>query len=166
MVGVLDIITGILLVLVGIVAFCTPYAAAVGFEWLATIGFFVFGLFEIGIFISMKPRNAWELANGVINVVLGVLLLASDAYTRSEAFAFVFAIILLFNGIQGLSLTASPFGSALLLFSSILAVIVSLFMLFVPVMFTTLAIGYIFGIYIIVAGIGTIAWGDIRRSAR
>jgi uncharacterized membrane protein HdeD (DUF308 family) len=162
----LDIIIGVLLVILGIVAFFMPYTTAVGFEWLATIGFFVFGVFEIGVFAFMRPRNAWELANGVINVVLGILLLASDAYTRSEAFAFVFAIILLFNGIQGLALVAAPFRSALLLCSSILAVIVSLFMLFVPVMFTTLAIGYIFGIYIIVAGIGTIAWGGVRRSVR
>jgi uncharacterized membrane protein HdeD (DUF308 family) len=118
------------------------------------------------VFIFTKPRRGWELANGIINVILGILLFISDTYTRSETFAFMFAVILLFNGIQGFFLTGTPLGSGWIVFSSVLAIIASLFMICIPTVFTTIAIGYIFGVYIIVAGIGIISWGGVRRSAK
>ncbi len=161
-----SIIIGILLIVIGIFAFFSPFITAISFEWIATVGFLVLGIYEILSFIFIKPRSGWQLADGIINVILGILLLTSGIEMRAETFSFIFAILFLFSGIEGLSfssMTGSD-SNGWIIFTSILAIIAAIFMFFVPSIFTTLTIGYLFGIYILIGGITLISWGASKHS--
>lgn len=163
------IIVAICMVVIGILIFSTPIAAAVGLGYLITIGFIVFGVFEIVAYIRTPSdnRSGWTLANGIIFTLIGILILIEALGTRLGRldmlfmFSFIIGFFALFSGITQISsygafkASGNP-GSGWYLASGIINLVLGILIISSPVAgwFT---IQFIFGIYLIVGGIALFA---------
>lgn len=72
------IIISILLALCGVLIFTTPIGSGVMFTWAMMITMTVNGAFRLVRYFLLpkEARNGWILADGIISVVLGILILA------------------------------------------------------------------------------------------
>lgn len=91
--GVLDIVTGILLI-----AF--PLAGAAALTMILAIFFLVGGLVRFfGSLFTKLPNRGWAILSGVIDVILGIVLLASWPVSALWFLGMVVGIGLIFRGI-------------------------------------------------------------------
>ena len=157
------IIIAILMAILGILLLCIPARTMAWVEYLAVVGFAIFGIFQIVKYIRM-PANAkqgWTLACGIINVIVGVMLLFARPYVIGTTIAFMLGILSMMTGISKCSAYAAlrkdqaP-GAGWMLFSGILDILVSIFFICSPFAMT-FAFAIILGIYLIVGGISLFA---------
>ncbi|MEA5004457.1 MAG: DUF308 domain-containing protein [Christensenella sp.] len=163
------IIVAICMVVIGILIFATPVAAAVGLGYLITIGFIIFGVFEIFAYFRTPAdhRNGWTLANGIIFTLIGILILIEALGARwgkldmLAVFSFIIGFFALFSGITQISSygafkNSKNSASGWYLASGIINLILGILIICAPIAgwFT---IQFIFGIYLIVGGIALFA---------
>ncbi len=157
------IIVAILMIIFGILFLVKPLITDVIAMYIATAGFIIFGVFQIVAYFRTPSdiRNGWTLANGIIFVVLGVILLASDAASMLVTFTFLLGFLALFNGITQVTSYAAfkksgAEGSGWVLASGIINIILGIFFLISPFA-AAWAIAYVLGIYLIVGGVALFA---------
>lgn len=98
---------GILLVILGIMAFATPVANLAAISIAICIIVIIYGIFLIAAYGSFPKefRSGWMLVMGILSIVLGIWMLSSGGIEAlSETLPYVFAIWLL---VSSLSLIAS-----------------------------------------------------------
>lgn len=157
------IIVAICMVVLGIVFAIWPLIAGSVVMFIATIGFVVYGVYQIVVYVRTPHdyKNGWTLANGIIDIVLGFLLLAEGAAARLETFAFLLGFLAMYAGIMqcaayGALRRADEAGAGWMLVSGILNIILSIFLLITP--FAAIwALSYVLGIYLIVGGVALFA---------
>lgn len=94
----IEILLGALSILAAILTVFNPFASALSLVLLIGAWLFVMGLFEIiGAFRSSHDRG-WRLLLGILDTVLGALLLFSGPPTGLAFLAFAVALSLLFRG--------------------------------------------------------------------
>lgn len=163
------IIIAVCMVIVGILIFVAPLIVGLGIGYLVTIGFIVFGIFQI-IAYTRTPaeyRNGWTLANGIIFTLLGVLILAQalggpmGQLNMLSTFSFIIGFFALFGGITQISSygafkKAGEPGAGWILASGIINLILGVLIICAPIAgwFT---MEWIFAIYLIVGGIALFA---------
>lgn len=158
-------VMGALLLVGGVVFLIWPIESAVALAVIAAIMLIVFGVFQIVEYCTMMPviRSGALLLCGVLNIILGIMLLSSSPDVMVATFGVVFAITMLMMGIECLTI-ASRFkaigisGRGWLIADGILGILCGVGFLFVPVVgatFTTILVG----IYMIVAGAALIIDG-------
>lgn len=101
------LIIGILFLGIGIWVFVTPLKSYLGLSVLFSISFFVSGVFEI--FFSISNRKTmdswgWSLAMGILNLVIGVMLLSTPSISILTLPLYV-GFVLLFRGLMAISLS-------------------------------------------------------------
>lgn len=140
------LLMGILLIVFSILLIVFPIASFSAFAMLFAIGFFISGVFEI--IFSLNNKNTidswgWYLVGGIIDLVLGIILLSSPLALSAEVLVLFVGLWLLFRGINsiGIALETKNYSSdwGFLLFFGILEVIIS----FIIVIFPPLGIGTI-----------------------
>ncbi len=163
------IIIAVCMVVLGVLIFVAPLIVGLGIAYLVTIGFIIYGIFNIVTYIRIPSsmRNGWTLANGIIFVLLGILILAealgSDMGKLSmmSTFSFLIGFFALFGGINqiasyGALKEAGAEKTGWILASGILNLIVGILIICAPIM-GLFTIEIVFAIYLIIGGIALFA---------
>lgn len=135
----LSLVLGILFIVVAIWLLFNPMASYVALSILFAAFMFVSGLFEIVFAIGNKdtiPSWGWALAGGIIDLLIGILLLASPGLSMA-VLPFILAFWLMFRGFSGIgtSMDLRRYGSRSWgwnLAISILAILLSFGIIWLP----------------------------------
>lgn len=154
------LIVGIVLLAAGILTFVYPaqsyLSMAVLFGWLMLFA----GVMEVVLSSTSRhfvTGRGWMLAGGIIEIVLGIILIFNVALSAS-VLPVVLGFWLLMRGFSAIGLggdlnALSVPGSGWTIFSGILLVFCSLWILFQPLVFGTAAVVAWVGISLLFAGI-------------
>lgn len=94
-----EILLGVFSILAAVLVIFNPFAGALSLVFLIGAWLFVIGVFEIvGAFRSPHDRG-WRLLLGIIDVILGGLLLFANPTTGLAFLAFAVGLSLVFRGI-------------------------------------------------------------------
>lgn len=94
----IEILLGVLSVLTAILTVFNPFATALSLVLLIGAWLFIMGLFEIVGALRSPHDRAWRLLLGILDTLLGALLLFSGPPTGVAFLAFAVALSLLFRG--------------------------------------------------------------------
>lgn len=157
------IVVAICMIVLGIVFSIWPLIAGSVAFFIASIGFIVYGVYQIYVYVRTPHdyKNGWTLANGIIYIILGILLLMEGAAARLETFAFLLGFVAMYTGIMqcagfGALRRADEPGAGWMLVSGILNIILSIFLLMTPFA-AVWAMAYVLGIYLIIGGVALFA---------
>lgn len=157
------IIVAICMVVLGILLTIWPITVSAVGAYIATIGFIIYGVYQIVVYVRTPHdyKNGWTLANGIIYIILGILLLMEGAAARLETFAFLLGFVAMYTGIMqcagfGALRRADEPGAGWMLVSGILNIILSIFLLMTPFA-AVWAMAYVLGIYLIIGGVALFA---------
>ena len=172
------IVIAIVMVVLGVLIFLAPLIMGLGIAYLVTIGFIVYGIFEIVAYVRTPAdeRNGWTIANGIIFTLLGVLILAEalggqlGRLNMISTFSFIIGFFALFSGITQISSYGAfkrehAEGAGWILASGIITLILGILVICAPIMgwFT---MEWVFAIYLIVGGIALFAEACSGKLAR
>lgn len=104
------LIFGILMVILGCVLFATPGTNSLILAYVVCFLMVVYGIAEIAYYVSHRKGHivsGWVLADGIITVILGILLLFIPSM-QILTMSIVFAVWVLFTGVTR---TASAFSA-------------------------------------------------------
>lgn len=131
----IPVVLGVFFIIAGIYIFSTPIASYFSLAILFSTLFLVSGIFEIAFAISNKDELegwGWLLFSGIVDVLLGSLLLGSPSLSLTFLPIYV-GLVLMFRSMRGMGLAfdlkhygAKGWGS--LLFLGILGLIFSILM--------------------------------------
>ena len=132
-------IVGIVMLILGILCIAFPFSSAYVMEIIASLLILAFGIAEIVIYMNapIYVRFGGSLISGILNVILGILLLTSPSEELFTAFAFLLAVNLLMVGIEELEIYAkirffNASGNGWLMANSIINIIAAVIFLMVP----------------------------------
>ncbi len=155
----LPLIMGIVLIIMGLWVFATPVTSYIALSIIFAVTFFVTGILEIIHALGNRreiDQWGWSLAGGVLDLILGILLL-SQVEVSMLVLAFVVGFGVLFrsifaigHAIESKKRQYGPWGY--LLFLGILGLIFSFIMIWNP-LFAGLTIVFYTGMAFIMVGI-------------
>jgi len=155
------IIVAICMIVLGILFFARPVITGFLVQYFATIGFIIYGIYQIIAYVRTPAelKNGWTLANGIIFVILGVIIILSGPIDMLYTFAFLLGFLAIFGGINQITAftqwKGQP-GAGWILASGIINLILGIFFLFTPFV-ATFMLDFILGIYLVVGGIAFFA---------
>lgn len=166
----MSLITGVLLVVIALYLFSNPEVplAILGSTFAAVI--LLAGVFElVRYFGALKPaRTGWDLVNGILTVVVGLILLSASAGAQATyiptivgVWLIAWALIRLMTA-QGLKYLSFAAGRHLQ-FSAIGTLILGLLVLLFPMFFGTVAV-WLIALVLLLAGLVFV--GDFFVSRR
>ncbi len=165
-----SLLVGIICVAFGIWCLVTPLETFLALTILFVAGFFISGIFEIVFAITNRDSMnnwGWTLAIGIIDILFAVLLLSNPALAPAVLVYFII-FWLMFQSFWGIgtSIDLSKFknsGWGWLLAIAILGLILSIVLLFQPVIAGVMA-SYLFSSIFILYGIFRIILGIRLKS--
>jgi uncharacterized membrane protein HdeD (DUF308 family) len=104
--GWLGVLLGLLSLVAGLLVLYNPVAGSVSLVWVMGAWFIAGGVFELAMGFSIPVGRGWLILVGIINIVLGALIVMMDP---SQAFAFLgyfVGISLVFRGLWSLFFAA------------------------------------------------------------
>jgi uncharacterized membrane protein HdeD (DUF308 family) len=146
------IIVAIFMIILGVLFFARPIITEVAGMYLATAGFVIYGIYQIIMYAktASDQKNGWTLANGIIFVILGLLIIFSRPINMLYTFAFLLGFLAIFGGINQLTaygqVKGQP-GAGWLIASGIINLILGAFFMFTPFA-ATFILAYVLGIYL------------------
>lgn len=154
-------IAAVLMIVLGVLCFIYPVRSILAMEIIASILLIVIGVAEI-VSYARAPiffRVGGRILSGILNIIVGLLLLFSPAETMITTFAFIFAISLMTLGIEFIAMhnRAKFFGeenAGWLMFSGIVNIIFAVILMLMPNL--SIAFSYVVAIYLIMGGITAI----------
>ena len=101
-------VIGILMAVLGVVCLIFPVQSVFVVEVIASLAIMIFGIFEIIEYIRMPFAYLLSgvLMSGILNIIVGIMLLTSPKEAMLTAFSFIIAIDLMIMGIQELSFSS------------------------------------------------------------
>ncbi len=156
---VLLCIMGILMIVLGILMLLLPGVTLLTVALILGIGFLITGIFCVIAFFAERgifESSGWTLVQGILDILIGVLLLYNLKATVI-AIPFIVAFWMLFSGIMRISVSIDLKKTGLkkwwvVLVNGILAFLVALIMFFSPVAGAIFVVALL-GAYFIVYGI-------------
>lgn len=151
--------TSIVLILIGILCFAFPEKVFTTIQMIAAIGLIIWGAYEIYSYITTTFffKDAMWLVSGILNILLGCLLYTMPVTITVSTLTFLFAFVLLVNGIQKMT-----WGSKLsffrvintnyLSFTGLVNLLLGIIFMVMPFQ-SALVVNYVIAAYLIVAGI-------------
>jgi uncharacterized membrane protein HdeD (DUF308 family) len=151
-------VLGVIFVALGILAIVTPVATYLSLALLFSVAFFVTGILEIISSISFRKQLdgwGWSLASGILDFIIGLLLILNPQISIITLPLFV-GFVVLYRSMLGIawSIELKKFKISdwgWLLFIGILGVIFSFFLLWNP-FFAGLTVAIFTGIALIIVG--------------
>ena len=148
-----------ILIIAGILTAIFPVRIFIVIQCLAAAAIIIVGIYHFIAFSSMTYyfRDYTLLLSGILNVLMGVLIMIMPLTLTVQVITFMFAFVLLFSGFQKLSLSSrlKYFGiphTGSLTFSGILNIILAVIFILLPFI-SALALNYILAAYLILTGI-------------
>lgn len=172
--GWLELITGILLVILGIWAFADPGIALAGMVFAYGIVAVIMGVADIILFVQVERYTGWRLTlslvSGILSVMSGIMLLV---YPQAGAIVLtlLFPIWFIAHCISRLShLNHIRFiaGDGMYIFTLVINIIGLIlgFMMLLSPLFTLSAIHYFAAAYLVLLGINSIVMAVSRMGMR
>ncbi|MGI5990059.1 MAG: HdeD family acid-resistance protein [Lachnospiraceae bacterium] len=153
-----SLIAGIIMTILGILCFIFPVRSMLVLEYIASIFLIVAGIYQIYAFTALPVflKTGGGLLTGILNVILGIMLITSPAEAMMSMFAIIIAINLMMLGVEEcVAYSRARFytvnNAGWLLVEGIINIIVSIIFMFMPAM--TIALSYVIAIYLVVTGI-------------
>ena len=147
-----------ILLIAGILTAIFPIRIFSFMQYLAAVAVIVIGVCHFVAFASMTYyfRDYMLLLSGILNILIGVMLFIMPVTLTVQVFTFMLAFILIFSGVEKLSLASRlryfriPHTGSLT-FSGILNIILAVVFLLLPFV-SALALNYILAAYLIIIG--------------
>lgn len=153
------VVAAILMIIVGILCIVYPVETTYTIEILASIALFCFGIWEIAQYFQKPPflRMGSSLASGILNLLLGIMLLTSPAEDMLVFFGFLFGLDLMMLGFEQITAAGrlkaiGVTGTGWLTADGVLNIIFGIILLFTP-MASIPAVSLILAMYLIFGGI-------------
>ena len=160
---------GVLLILVGIASLAAPMSLYALVQGLVSAALVVGGVGQVLSYARTPElfRSPTALVMGVLNALLGVMLMTLPAYLTATTVAFLLAFLFVIAGAErvGYARRMRYFGvegSGLALVTGVVNVIVGIAFLLMPVV-TSLAAVYVVGAYLTVGGATLLVEGASMR---
>jgi len=160
----LELLTGVLLVVLGVFSFTRDGFAIGSFVILYGIAAILMGIWDIVLYIHLDRRTGFgpvlSLVTGIFSILAGLLLLfnlSAGKWAMTILFPMWF-IAHCASRLSTLALTRLAAGRGMFYFSlviNILGLFLGIFLLFAPLV-TYVAIAYLVGSFFILSGIGTV----------
>ncbi|AEB07253.1 hypothetical protein Corgl_1147 [Coriobacterium glomerans PW2] len=153
------IVLGLLMALAGVACAMYPFSIFAVIQIAATLALIAHGISEIYIYFSMSEffRSPMRALLGVLNIVLGVMLIMMPPYLTAGAMVFLLAFLFIIAGFERISFSQrlryfnipdTSLGTLI----GILDIIMGILFIVMP-MFSSLILGYIIAAYLIVTGV-------------
>jgi uncharacterized membrane protein HdeD (DUF308 family) len=164
-----SLVLGILLVIAGVLALVYPVMAAVAASlyvgWFAIIA----GVIELVVAIRTRsqPHFGWRLAEGIVYLILGFLLV-SNPIAGAASLALLVGALIAVSGVFEIMIAVRHKpgqGWGWLMASGILSIIMAVLIVIGWPVGSLVLIGYLVGFQIIMCGVARIAMGLGRRPA-
>ena len=156
---VLNIVSGVLLILIGIYCLCNQDIAAETAGLMVGIFMLASGIIEIVVFAATSRLligSGWLLLDGVLTVILSLFLLFNEWFTMLSL-PFLFALWLLFSG-------SSRFVSAFDLKALGIILMIAGFICMMDPWVSITAVGVTVGLVFLLEGISSIIYACIPRT--
>lgn len=159
------IIVGILMVICGFVIWLTPVGTLVAITMLAGVGFLIAGIVDIAEYVRMRrfmPMPGWTLLYAVLDILIGILMLAHPVVLAGLIPWLVGFGILVFGAfeayaaVQARTLPGVPWGW--MLFSAIVDIICGISFIAFPAMLSLFV-----ALFVIMRGATLIVFGIVGR---
>ena len=166
----MSLITGVLLVVIALYLFSNPTVPLAALGFIFSFAVLLGGVFElVRYFGALKPaRTGWDLVNGILTVVVGLILLSASAGAQATyiptivgVWLIAWALIRLMTA-QGLKYLSFAAGRHLQ-FSAIGTLILGLLVLLFPMFFGAVAV-WLVALVLLLAGLVFV--GDFFVSRR
>lgn len=95
----IEILLGVLALAAGIYSLFNPVAGALSLVWAIGVWLFIAGVFQVMAALKARHDRGWRLFLGVIDVVLGLLLLFSSPATGLTFLVLAVAFSLMLRGV-------------------------------------------------------------------
>ena len=159
------IVLGVLLALMGVAAVAAPLSTYSFIQGLIAAMLIVRGAGQIATYVQTPEffRNGAQLATGILNAVLGVLLFMLPSAVMAGTLVYLLAFLLIMTGIERISfarqmryyqIPASSMGTA----TGVLNIILGIAFLFMPLV-SSLVLSYFIAAYLIIGGITLVVEG-------
>ena len=168
----MSLATGLLLVATAIYMFANPATPLAVLGFVFSIAVLLGGVFElVRYFGALKPaRTGWDLVNGILTVVVGLILLSASAGAQATyiptivgVWLIAWALIRLMTA-QGLKYLSFAAGRHLQ-FSAIGTLILGLLVLLFPMFFGTVAV-WLIALVLLLAGLVFVGDFFVSRRAK
>ena len=166
----MSLATGVLLIIAAVYMFANPAVPLAALGFIFSFAVLLGGVFElVRYFGALKPaRTGWDLINGILTVVAGLILLTASAGAQATyiptivgVWLIAWALIRLMTA-QGMKYLSYAAGRHLQ-FSAIGTLILGLLVVLFPVLFGAVAV---WGIALVLLLIGLVFVGDFFVSRR
>ncbi len=128
-------------------------------QYLVAVTLIVTGIFHIVNYVNTTYyfRDSMQIIVGVLNILMGVLILFMPVIMTSTALTFLLAFLLLITGAETLSFAGRMryyriMNTGVMTFGGIVSIIISVLFLLMP-FFASLVLNYIIAAYLAVSGI-------------
>ena len=159
------IILGILLALSGFAALAAPLSTYAFVQGVISIVLIMHGAGQIATYVQTPEffRNGAQLATGILNALLGVLLLMLPTSVMAGTIVYLLAFLLIMTGIERISfarqmryyqIPASSMGTA----TGVLNIILGIAFIFMPLV-SGLVLSYMLAAYLVMGGITLVVEG-------
>lgn len=159
------IIVGIVLIVAGVVCAGAPLSLYGLIQSVVAIVLVVHGALQIMSYVQTSEffRNGAQLASGILNALMGVLLIALPSYLTASTIGFLLGFLLIMSGIERWGFArsmrfyqtgSSTFGRV----TGILQIVLGVIFLLMPI-FSSLVISFLLAGYLLIGGIALIAEG-------
>ncbi|MGN0363623.1 MAG: HdeD family acid-resistance protein [Bilifractor sp.] len=152
-------IAAVLMIIMGIVCMIFPVQTTYVIEVFASAALLLWGIWEIVSYFQRPVilRTGVSLMSGILNVILGIMLLTSPADELLIFFGFLFGLDLMMVGFEQLTLTGTfhAFGvinTGWMTFDGILNILVGIILLFMPIASVS-AVSVLLSFYLLAGGI-------------
>lgn len=167
------IILGILLALSGFAALAAPLSTYAFVQGVISIVLIMHGVGQIATYVQTPEffRNGAQLATGILNALLGVLLFMLPTSVMAGTIVYLLAFLLIMTGIERISfarqmryyqIPASSMGTA----TGVLNIILGIAFIFMPLV-SGLVLSYMLAAYLVMGGITLVVEGiSIKKIER
>lgn len=167
------IILGILLALSGFAALAAPLSTYAFVQGVISIVLIMHGAGQIATYVQTPEffRNGAQLATGILNALLGVLLFMLPTSVMAGTIVYLLAFLLIMTGIERISfarqmryyqIPASSMGTA----TGVLNIILGIAFIFMPLV-SGLVLSYMLAAYLIMGGVTLVVEGiSIKKIER
>ena len=149
----------IALIIVGICCIFFPMEVFTAMQALAAAALIVQGIYFIISYVSATFyfKDPMKIVMGILNIILGILLLFSPVALTASTLTFLFAFLLIFTGAEKIAFAAKMkyyriMNTGSMTFGGILNIILAVIFLLLPVL-SLLVLNYIIAAYLIVSGV-------------
>ena len=167
------IVLGVVLAIAGVAVILAPMGAYLMVQAVIAAILIVHGIGQVATYIQTPEffRNGAQLASGILNAALGIVLLVLPSTVTAGAIIYMLAFLLIMTGIERISfarqmrfyqIPASSMGTA----TGVLNIILGVAFIFMPLA-GGIALSYLLATYLIAGGITLVVEGvSIHRIER